>query len=114
LLCSYEAKLSAISTGDEVSSMVDEEGVVEVSLKVMQDVLQRMRHSSDTMAGYRGLLVFMLVGLPPSPAHTPVVGLPPSPAHTPLLLASSNAVTPCSDQPAAMQFPCESGSRSKL
>ena len=91
-----------MSTGDEVSSMVDEEGVVEVSLKVMQDVLQRMRHSSDTMAGYRGLLVFMLVGLPPSPAHTP------------LLLASSNAVTPCSDQPAAMQFPCESGSRSKL
>ena len=71
LLCSYEAKLSAISTGDEVSSMVDEEGVVEVSLKVMQDVLARMRHSSDTMAGYRGLLVFMLVGLPPSPAHTP-------------------------------------------
>ena len=52
-----------MSTGGEVSSAVNEEGAVEVSRNVMLDVLQRMRHDGDTMAGYRGLMLFLLVRL---------------------------------------------------
>jgi hypothetical protein len=52
-----------MSTGGEATSVVDEAGAAEVSHKLMQDVLQRMRHDGDTMAGYRGLMLFLLVRL---------------------------------------------------